>query len=275
LTELNSQATIQSSVYPYPHRQQTMSYGIIYKATSPDNKVYIGQTKKPLHFRILQHTYMAYKGDRRSAFQIALLDEGKFTWETIDETATNQEELDFNEKRWITYYKSDDPQYGYNGRAGGSGGGIPNADTRKKIGASQIGNKKALGNKHTAEARRKNSEAHKGEKNHNFGKHLSAETIKKMSAAKRGKRLSEETRKKLSISHIGIQAGTKNSNSKITEEIALKIKTDLQAGIKACEIARKYKISANIVYDIKRGRNWAWLKIPSLTIAAARRTLKI
>lgn len=53
--------------------------------------------------------------------------------------------------------------------------------------------------------------------------------------------------------------GAKNNNNKITEETARAIKKDLSSGIKAIEIVRKHEVSKNIVYDIKRGKAWAWL----------------
>ena len=52
------------------------------------------------------------------------------------------------------------------------------------------------------------SKAHKGEKNHFFGKHLSEEHKRKLSKAKKGKHLSEEHKRKLSEA----QKGEKNHN---------------------------------------------------------------
>ena len=74
-----------------------------------------------------------------------------------------------------------------------------------------------LGKHHSAEARKKISEANKGENNPRFGKpawnngkHLSEETRKKMSESKKGKNHpffgkhhSEKTRRKMSKEHIG------------------------------------------------------------------------
>lgn len=53
------------------------------------------------------------------------------------------------------------------------------------------------------ETRRKKSEAIKGEKNHNYGKHRSTSTRKKISEAHKGKVLSDDTRKKISESKTG------------------------------------------------------------------------
>ena len=51
------------------------------------------------------------------------------------------------------------------------------------------------------EVRRKISEAKKGEKNHNYGKTLSAETRRKISEAKKGVKKSAETKRKMGEAH--------------------------------------------------------------------------
>ena len=53
------------------------------------------------------------------------------------------------------------------------------------------------------ESRVKNSYAHRGEKNHNFGKHRTEEVKSKIGAANRGKHHTEETRAKLSAAFRG------------------------------------------------------------------------
>ena len=53
------------------------------------------------------------------------------------------------------------------------------------------------------EAKKKNSEAHKGEKHPLYGKHLSDETKKKIAEAHKGKKLSEKTKKKMSEARKG------------------------------------------------------------------------
>jgi group I intron endonuclease len=157
-------------------------YGIIYRATGPGGKVYVGQTVKTLAKRKAGHKYRAKKQDRRGAFQIALLDEGfsNFTWEQIDRAET-PEELDRKEKGWISRYRSNDPEHGYNTFEGG------------------------MGAKQTPESRRKLSEARKGKPNGREGKHHSLEARRRISLAKKGKsnglegkHHTEETRRKIS-----------------------------------------------------------------------------
>jgi group I intron endonuclease len=119
-------------------------YGIIYKATGPTGKVYIGKTTKTLAMRKSHHKYMALKGDRRTPFQCALLDEGfdNFAWEQID-TAETEDELNAKEKQWIAHYKADDPAYGYNIFEGGDGAKLTE-ETKRKISEAQRGKKHSL-----------------------------------------------------------------------------------------------------------------------------------
>ena len=70
------------------------------------------------------------------------------------------------------------------------------------------------GRKHSEEAKRKNSEAHKGKNNYFYGKQLSEEHKKKLSEAKKGKQFSEEHKKKLSEAHKG---------KKLSEKTKLKL----------------------------------------------------
>ncbi len=63
---------------------------------------------------------------------------------------------------------------------------------------------------HTKATRRKISAAHKGEKSHMYGKHLSKECRRKMSTTRKGKHRSEECRHNLSAA----KKGKKNPNWK-------------------------------------------------------------
>jgi len=210
-----------------------MSYGIIYKATGPTGKVYIGQTIKTLNRRKIDHAFRAKKQDRRGAFQIALLEHGfgSFQWDQID-SAETAEELDQKEKHWIAHYKSTDPQYGYNIFEGGSNPKL-SPETRRKISEAQKGKSREYckGIPKSEEHRRKISEANKG-------KHRTDESRKKMSEAHRGK---------------------KNKLATISENTAMKIRADLANGMRNCDIARKYNVSRNVVSHIKRGQTWKWL----------------
>jgi len=193
-------------------------FGIIYKAENTLNgKVYIGQTIQSLFMRKKAHLFRAKKGDRRSAFQLALLEEGteNFQWKQID-TADSEEELNQKEKHWIAHYDSTNPEKGYNGTEGG------------------------IKTVYSLEARRNIGEAKKGQIPWNKDKHLSSETRKKISEAKRGE---------------------KHPLVKLTEAVARQIKTDIKAGMKICDIMRKHNVSYESIRAIKRGRTWAWLQV--------------
>jgi len=229
-------------------------FGIIYKAVGPTGKVYIGQTTETLSLRKSKHAYRTKKQDRRGAFQNALLELGgvtAFQWEKID-SAENQEELDGKEIYWIAHYRADDPDYGYNLQGGGIG--AKHSETSKqKMSKVQKGKHMLI----SKETRRKISEAITGEKHPNFGKHLSPETRRKISEAGKGrknhwygKHHTEETKRKMS-----------EKLSKITKAIALQIKTDLQAGMRICDIARKHGVSNDTVKNIKSGHCWSWLNV--------------
>jgi group I intron endonuclease len=216
-------------------------YGIIYKATGPGGKVYIGQTTKTLKRRKGDHKVRAKKQDRRGAFQVAILEHGfdSFTWEQID-TADTKEELDQKEKSWIAQYNCIVP-HGYNGNDGGTSY-IPSAETRRKIGEAQRGEKGNNYGKHPSEeTRRKMSEALRGRKmpprpdewrrkqsEAHTGKRHTEETRKKMSAAQKGKHggpFTEEHRRKLGEAHKGKKFGppSEETRRKISEALKGKL----------------------------------------------------
>ena len=172
-------------------------HGIIYKATGPDGRAYIGQTTKRFKKRISEHAYRMKKGDKRTPFHAALLALGfdNFTWEQIDQADT-QEELDMKEKHYITHYKANDPSHGYNIFEGGSSPGVP-IETRRKISESKKGIKNAP---LSEEARRKISEKLKGRKQ-------TPEHIRNNRKAQMGRKLTPEHRRKLSEARKGKKHG--------------------------------------------------------------------
>src|ERR1035437_8925477 len=96
---------------------------IIYKATSPSNKVYIGTTKKSLKERIGQHVSLSKTGKTRP-FQCALKKyDYNFTWEII-ESGLDKVKAEELEKHYIQFYKSTDRDNGYNLSPGGLSGSI-------------------------------------------------------------------------------------------------------------------------------------------------------
>lgn len=88
----------------------------IYKITnSKNNKVYIGQTIRPIEQRFRRHISDAMNGILDTHFARAIRKHGPecFSVECID-TATTQEELTEKERYWIDYYRSTESSLGYN-----------------------------------------------------------------------------------------------------------------------------------------------------------------
>jgi group I intron endonuclease len=172
-------------------------YGIIYKSTGPDGRIYIGQTKRALKERKGKHAYRMKKGDKRSPFQAALFYEGfnSFLWEQVDQ-ADSQVELDAKEKYWIAHYNADDPVFGYN-TYDGTGSKLP-PETRLKI-----------------------SIAKKGKPNGREGTHPSEEARRNMSIAQKGRVISEDHRRKISETLTGKERGPmpEKTRQKISEAL--------------------------------------------------------
>ena len=99
---------------------------IIYKATSPTGKVYIGLTRSSLRVRSLQH-YAGAKRDLRVRrrllpFQAALLKYGdRFEWGVLVH-CSSAEEASEQEAFHIALYRANEPTHGYNCTVGGNTG---------------------------------------------------------------------------------------------------------------------------------------------------------
>lgn len=170
----------------------------VYKHTAPNGKVYIGITgQKP------EQRWANGNGYKHNTYFYRAI--RKYGWENIKHEIICQGPLSAAqagavEKSFIHLYDSTNPDKGYNHSTGGEYG--------------------ALGAHHSDEARRKNSEAHKGKIPQNAWKkgcipwnkgiHLSPETRLKLSEAhkgkstwNKGKHFNEESKRKMSISHRG------------------------------------------------------------------------
>jgi hypothetical protein len=168
---------------------------IIYSHTSPSNKVYIGITSMEPEKRWRNGN--GYK--RHPHFYNSILKYGwnSFKHEILFENLT-KEEACAKEIELIAFYKSNEPEFGYNLSSGGEGG--PSGCKRSEE------TKKRMSEAHrniSEETRKKMSEAKKGKKRGPF----SEEHRRKMSEAKKGRTLSEETRRKLSEAKKGKKRG--------------------------------------------------------------------
>jgi group I intron endonuclease len=269
-----------------------MSYGIIYKATFPNGKVYIGQTIKPIHLRIRVHGSCKKKTRFNSAIKKYGFD--NIAWETID-TAENKEELDRKEIGYINLYNSRGKKYGYNIALGGSSGkpGLgkkKSEEEKRRTGAKNSVNMKRLwATPEYRERQLKAFEAFKDRPPPKKGKHLSEETKQKLREINTGKiygeetrrkvseaskrmwqnpefrkkiadrPVSEETRKKLSVAF----KGRKSPSRKLSDNDVLEIREHLKQEISIQEIAAMFNVTWATIYHIKTGRFYKWVKQPA------------
>ena len=130
----------------------------------------------------------------------------KYGWDNFEHEVfevESEEEMYRKEVELISFYHSNDPEYGYNHSSGGEKGAlgcIRSEEYRKKLSESHKGKSRKP---FSEETKRRMSEAKKGQPAWNKGKLHSEETKRRISEAKKGTHPSEETRKKLSESHRG------------------------------------------------------------------------
>lgn len=161
----------------------------VYMHKSPSGKAYIGLTgRKP------QHRWGEDgRNYRTQPFYYAIR---KYGWDNIEHiilsTTESLEEARELEKRYIAEYDATNPDCGYNFCTGGEVN-----DARR-------------GKPPSEEARKKQSEAMKGENNPNYGKPLSEQHRQRLREFHTGRKLSNETKRKISENEWGV----KNSNAK-------------------------------------------------------------
>jgi len=238
-----------------------MILGIIYKATSPSGKIYVGKTIQCLEDRKYQHFYLTKKA-AGTKFHNALIKYGSdaFVWEILYDNVP-EDQLN-NMERW-TIANYDTYACGYNSTLGGDG---------------VIGNHKPKSEEH----KRKIGEANKGrkcpwmiERNKMFvgvkldderkkeisrllmGRPCSEKTREKMSIAAKGKPKSEESKMKNRIAHIGLSAGEKNCSALLTWDKAREIRSKYNTGnYFQRELAEEYGVSRSTICDIIDNRSW-------------------
>lgn len=168
----------------------------VYKHTSPNGKVYIGITaQNPLR---RWNSGKSYYKQRYFGEAIKKYGWDNFKHEILFDDLTKEEACQ-KEIELIAKFKSNEREYGYNLSTGGEFGG--------------------KGARLSIETRQKMSQARKGEKNHNFGKHQTEEIKEKNRVAHLRENLSKETLEKMSKSNSG-RFGSKHWNfgNKYTEK---------------------------------------------------------
>jgi len=172
--------------------------GYIYKITSPNGKIYIGQT---INFRNRKYYYNSgdYKQQTKLHNNVLFYDWNPAdTIEVIEEClcGKDKEIINEREKYWILFY--DSFKSGLNCNEGGHGniGHTHSEESRKKMSDAKIGVK------HSHERNLKKSESRKGKKHTN-------ESKTKMSVIKK-ERMNDTIKNKISIGLIGNKNGIGN-----------------------------------------------------------------
>ena len=179
--------------------------GYIYKVTSPNGKIYVGQTIN------LKHRRSAYRTNNFKK-QIKLWRNCQtYNWnpldtlEIIEECICENDKTVLNEREiyWIKELRAFGPK-GLNCTKGGEGhiGLHPSIETRKKMSLA------GLGRKFSEERNKKLSNFRKTFK-------YSKESKEKMSKSKLGKQATEETKEKMSITRTGKIPSVSHKNNVI------------------------------------------------------------
>ena len=156
-----------------------MTCGIYMIQNLVNGKMYIGQSvdiedRWERHRRILRNGKHVNKHLQNSWDKYS-----EYNFEFIKLLECEESDLNMYEEYYIFELMTYDHRFGYNKTYGGEGG-VPTEEIRRKI-----------------------SEAQRGEKNPNYGKHFSEEHKRKISEANKGKHLSEEHKRKLSEANKG------------------------------------------------------------------------
>lgn len=157
---------------------------IVYKHTSPSNKIYIGITCQEPKKRWLNG-----KGYQTNDYFTRAIE--KYSWDNFKHEilfrGLTKEEAEKKEVELIKFYQCNKKEFGYNVENGGNSIGKHCEETCKKISESKRGHNVS------EETRMKLSLIHKGKAYRKGAKH-SEESKKKMSVVKRN--MSDETKEK-------------------------------------------------------------------------------
>lgn len=161
---------------------KTKKYGFIYKITNTvNNKCYIGQTIQNPYKRFQKYKTLQCITQPKIYRAIKKYGPSNFIYDIIDDTASNQDELNFLEEIYILCF--DSREFGYNSKEGGNAGGKSSLETRQKI-----------------------SRATSGKNNPMYGRKrkgtYTKETLNKMSIAQKGRIVSDITKQKMKESAI-------------------------------------------------------------------------
>lgn len=165
----------------------------VYKHIFPNGKVYIGITRLNPKNRWLNGK--GYKDINLVGKAIR-----KYGWENIKHEILyenlTKSEAEEKEIELISFYKSNNKNYGYNIQNGGNGKGKLSETEKERLRKSALGNKIWLGKHHTEDTKQKLREIHTGKK-------MSKESIEKRVQKMLGRKLSESHRLALLMANLG------------------------------------------------------------------------
>lgn len=166
----------------------------VYKHTTPCGKVYIGITSQRLEKRWQNGNGYIHNDHFTKAIK-------RYGWQNIKhdvlfENLTIQDAYK-KEIELISYYKSNDPNYGYNNSSGGEGanGIVMSESAKQKL------REKSIGRHLSEEAKQKVSKFNKGKKQSEETKRKISEALK--GKPKKGHPLTNEAKRKISIALKG------------------------------------------------------------------------
>lgn len=175
---------------------------IIYKITNLlNNKYYVGQTWQPMKDRFAQH---AQRNDSVKLYNaMEKYGSNNFTIECLTVVST-QTLADFYETYFISRFKSNDRDVGYNISNGGRGVGKHTPQTKEKISTSLTGREKEpFTDEHKVNMSRSK-----------MGHLVSKETRDKISKTNTGKELTEEHAQNIGLGHTGLKYVIKNPETR-------------------------------------------------------------
>ena len=174
--------------------------------------------------------------------------EDNFIFEILEFVKDNSVLLE-RENYYIELTDCTNPEKGYNicPKAGNCFGVYPSEETRKKMSLKSKG-------------RPKSEETKKRMGEYQKTRIRSEEEKERARNLNVGRKFSEQAKKNMGDARIGIFAGSKNPNSKLTEEVVYSIKKMIYEGMRNVDIAKIIGVSHKYISSIRTGQAWGWLK---------------